>query len=314
MRAISGIIDVHSHAILPFGQQPPATPPDWSVEGTLALMDANGIQAVILSVPDAANYLVGQEARDVARRINETLAGIVSRYPKRFGAMATVPGRDIDAALGEMEYALDDLGMDGVGTSTSINDLFLGEDFFDPWFAEMDRRGVTLFIHPAMTIAPSPDLGLNPSIFEFMFNSTRMLANMVFSGAKERFSRIKMISTHAGGTLPFLRERVEILATHFPPGRGRKHLSQEQIRAGFASFYYDMTASTTASQLGGLLDLVPPSQLLFGFDIPYMPASTIAPTISDIANFARFSDEDLRVMARDNPFLLYPSLEARVGR
>jgi predicted TIM-barrel fold metal-dependent hydrolase len=313
MRAISGIIDVHSHAILPIGQQPPATPPDWSVEGTLALMDAHGIQAVILSVPDAANYLQGQEARDVSRRINETLAAIVSRYPQRFGAMATLPGRDIDAALREMEYALDDLGMDGVSTSTSINDLFLGEEFFDPWFMEMDRRAVTLFIHPAMTVAPYPDIGLNPSVLEFMFNSTRMLANMVFSGAKERFSRIRMISTHAGGTLPFLRERVEILATHFPLGRGRKSLSKEQIRAGFASFYYDLTGSTTASQLGGLLDLVPPSQLLFGFDIPYMPASTIAPAISDIGNFARFTDEDLRVMARDNAFLLYPSLEARMS-
>lgn len=313
MRAISGIIDVHSHAILPIGQQPPATPPAWSVESTLALMDSHGIQAVILSVPDAANYLVGQEARDVARRINETLAGIVSRHPKRFGAMATLPGRDLDAALDEMDYALGDLGMDGVSTSTSINDLFLGEEFFDPWFAEMDRRAVTLFIHPAMTIAPSPDIGLNPSVFEFMFNSTRMLANMVLSGAKERFSRIRMISTHAGGTLPFLRERVEILATHFPLGRGRKPLSKEQIRAGFASFYYDMTASTTTSQLDGLLDLVPPSQLLFGFDIPYMPQSTITPTISDIANFARFSDEDLRVMARDTPFSLYPSLQARVS-
>ena len=79
MRAISGIIDVHSHAILPIGQQPPATPPAWSVESTLALMDSHGIQAVILSVPDAANYLLGQEARDVARRINETLADIVAR-------------------------------------------------------------------------------------------------------------------------------------------------------------------------------------------------------------------------------------------
>lgn len=313
MRAIRGIIDVHSHAILPIGQQPPAAPPDWSVEGTLALMDSHGIQAVILSVPDAANYVVGQEGRDVARRINETLAGIVSRHPKRFGAMATLPGRDIDAALSEMEYALDELGLDGVGTSTSINDLFLGEEFFDPWFTEMDRRAVTLFIHPAMSVAPYPDMGLSPAVFEFMFNSTRMLANMVFSGAKERFSRIRMISTHAGGTLPFLRERVETLATHFPVGRGRKQLSKEQIRAGFASFYYDMTASTTASQLVGLLDLVPPSQLLFGFDIPYMPASSIAPMISDIGNFARFTDDDLRVMARDTPFLLYPTLEARIS-
>ena len=40
-----------------------------------------------------------------------------------------------------------------------------------------------------------------------MFDTTRMLGNMVVSGTKERFSNIRMISTHGGGTMPFLIQR-----------------------------------------------------------------------------------------------------------
>jgi len=35
-----------------------------------------------------------------------------------------------------------------------------------------------------------------------MFDTTRMIANMVATGAKKRFSNIKIISTHGGGHHP----------------------------------------------------------------------------------------------------------------
>jgi len=38
----------------------------------------------------------------------------VAKHPKRFGAIATLPGKMMDGSLSEMEYALDTLKMDGV--------------------------------------------------------------------------------------------------------------------------------------------------------------------------------------------------------
>ena len=104
-----------------------------------------------------------------------------------------------------------------------------------------------------------------------MFDTTRMLTNMVLSGNKKRFSDIKMISAHAGGTAPFLVSRIQILEAHFGPGRDRAPLSAGEIWESLASFYYDLTCSTSIAQLGALLELVPVSQLLMGFDIPFMP-------------------------------------------
>jgi hypothetical protein len=48
--------------------------PNWSVESAISYMDEHDISACVLSDPDSANHATGQEARDIARRVNETLA------------------------------------------------------------------------------------------------------------------------------------------------------------------------------------------------------------------------------------------------
>src|SRR6266478_1558257 len=299
MAGLAKLIDVHSHPILPYGQGAPVGPgqkqPDWSVESAISYMDEHDISACVLSDPDSANHATGQEARDIARRINETLADIVSRHPSRFGALAT-------------------LKMDGVCTSTSINDVYLGEPQFDQWFEELNRRGPTLFVHPTFTKAAQTSLnGLNPSVLEFMFDTTRMIANMVATGAKKRFSNIKIISTHGGGTIPFLVSRIQTLEHTFGVGPGRIELSPEEIREGIASFYYDLTAATSEAQLFAILKLVPVSQLLMGFDFPLMPKSSFAPAITDVGRYPAFSETDLRSISYANAFRLYPELAKRIG-
>src|SRR3979409_2526375 len=317
MAVLARIIDVHSHPILPYGQGAPVGPgqkqPDWSVESAISYMDEHDISACVLSDPDSANHARGQEARDIARPANETLAEIVSRGPSRFGAVATLPGQDADGAATEIVYALDILKMDGVSTSTSINDAYLGEQQFDPWFEELNRRGATLFVHPTFTKATQTLLiGLNPSVLEFMFDTTRMIANMVATGAKKRFSNIKIISTHGGGTIPYLLNRIQMLDHAFGVGTGRLEISPEEVREGIASFYYDLTAATSEAQLDAILKLVPVSQLLMGFDFPLMPKSSFAPVIADVGRYSAFSETDLRSISYANAFCLYPELAKRI--
>src|SRR6266436_8284609 len=317
MASLGKIIDVHSHPILPFGQGAPVGPgqkqPDWSVESALSYMEEHDISACVLSDPDSANHTTGQEARDIARRVNETLADSVSRHPSRFGAGATLPGQDPDGAMAEIAYALDTLKLDGVSTSTSVNDAYLGEPQFDPWFEELNRRGATLFVHPTFTKASLTLLnGLNPSVLEFMFDTTRMIANMVATGAKKRFSNIKIISTHGGGTIPYLVNRIQVLEHVFGVGTGRLELSPEEVREGIASFYYDLPRATSEAQLGAILKLVPVSQLVMGLDNPFMPKSSFAPAIADVGRYPAFSETDLRSISYANALRLYPALKARI--
>src|SRR6202171_3975098 len=203
--------------------------------------------------------------------------------------------------------------MDGASTSTSINDVYLGEPEFDPWFEELNRRSATLFVHPTITKAGETVLnGLNASVIEFMFETTRMITNMVVTGAKKRFSQIKIISTHGGGTVPFLVNRIQTLEHTFGVGPGRLELSSEEVREGIASFYYDLTATTSEAQLGAILKLVPVSQLLMGLDLPFMPKSTFAPAIADTGRYPAFNKADLQSLSYGNAGRLYPALKARI--
>ena len=47
--------------------------------------------------------------REMARRVNEYTADLVTKRPDRFGNFATVPLPDVDGALAEIQYAFDTL-------------------------------------------------------------------------------------------------------------------------------------------------------------------------------------------------------------
>jgi predicted TIM-barrel fold metal-dependent hydrolase len=325
-----GIIDVHSHALLPvwlnavssLTGQPrdklmiAGTPvPPWSVESHLAMMDANGIAACVLSWPGAAGFLKGKPARDLARAMNEEFANIIARHPKRFGAFAVVPTDDMEGCVEEMSYALDVLKLDGVATGTHVAGVYLGDARFDTWFEEMNRRKVTLFVHPM----PPPGIEhvgmtINPAILEFMFDSTRMATNMVLSGAKKRFADIKMICTHGGGTIPYLSSRISLLEPVFGAGPNRPVLTTQEVLQGLTSFYFDLTASTASTSLAAVHRFVPSSQMMLGFDFPMMPAATVPGVLGMFDSNQELTADDRQRIVQGTALGLFPEISRRIAQ
>jgi 6-methylsalicylate decarboxylase len=325
-----GIIDVHSHALLPVwlnavssmtGQQRDklmiaGTPvPPWSVDSHLAMMDANGIAACVLSWPGAAAFLKGKPARDLARAMNEEFANIIARHPKRFGAFAVVPTDDMEACVEEMSYALDVLKLDGVSTGTHVGGVYLGDARFDTWFEEMNRRKATLFVHPM----PPPGIEhvgmmINPAILEFMFDSTRMATNMVLSGAKKRFADIKIICTHGGGTIPYVSSRISLLEPLFGAGPNRPVLTAEEVLEGLSSFYFDLTASTATTSLASMRRFVPSSQLMLGFDYPMMTAETVPLVWNMFDSNQELTADDRRRIVQGTALGLFPEISSRIAQ
>src|SRR6202007_2468198 len=80
---------------------------------------------------------------------NEALAKFTSFAPGKFGFFATLPLPDIDGALRQMEYALDTLNADGIIFLSNQNGFYIGDPAFEPVYAEMHRRSVIVFVHPA---------------------------------------------------------------------------------------------------------------------------------------------------------------------
>lgn len=307
-------IDVHHHivpreyvaALAEIGIETPGRFPfpDWSTEAALELMDQNGIATAITSISAPGVYF-GDDAfaRGLARRCNEISARLVSDHPKRFGALAVLPLPDVDAALRELEYALDTLQLDGVALLTSVGNKYLGDLAFEPLVDEIDRRKAVVYTHP--NIPPGfevPELVLPAPLIEFVFDTTRAATNLVLSGTLERHPDLQLILSHAGGAIPYLAGRIA-LADDNPLVSG--NIPNGAV-ASLERFFYDTALSATRYALPSLKELVDPTRILFGTDYPFAPEGVMGKTISGLEEHGGFDASARMAIERDNAAGLFP--------
>ncbi len=302
---IAGIADLGSEDRFPYNNFSPPGTPVFTVENALEMMERENIVTQVLSLPDAMVVLRGQYARTWARRINEQMAEIVASHPGRFGAFAVIPHDDPDASLAEIAYALDVLKLDGVCTSTNIRGVYLGDPSFDPWMAELNRRGATLFVHPTR---PVTEYLPAPMYLELSFDSTRMVVNMIRTGAKRRFDALNMLVTHAGGTMPFVTHRF----TMMEPLIGRYGVTADDIVSGLSSFHYDLSSCLGHAVLNTTLAMAPPSRFVLGFDFPYLPAPVLGQELGRFFAYDALTEDERREIAFGNALrLLSPGVAER---
>ncbi|MDQ2586730.1 amidohydrolase family protein [Saccharothrix yanglingensis] len=287
-------IDVHHHAyhgrladaLAARGvtQMAPGVPvPRWEPADTLRVMAEHDLAAVVLSVlvPDAALLL--PDAADLVRRTNEWTAEVVRGNPDRFGLLATLPLPDPDAALAEVGYAFDVLGADGVVLPASLADgALLGDPGLDPLLAELDRRDAVVFVHPnpgyrcSCTGAPDFAAVVPPPLVDFVADTTRAVANLLFRGALRRFPRIRFVLAHGGGTIPFLVGRLELARTWVLPGQ------DGSVGEELGRLYYETAQSSTAAALACVDAVAEPGHVLFGTDFPFMTGPVVGRTRSEV--------------------------------
>ena len=215
-------IDVHHHVVPPqfADDSMPIKVPD--IETQLQSMDKWQIRTAITSLTPRVILKNMHRLREVARTCNEFQARMALEHPSRFGSFALIPLPDVDGALEEITYALDILHLDGVGLFSSVNDRYLGDPLFDPVFDELNRRKAVVFIHPTHCEAPTEtNLGAPPFVVEYVFDTTRAIVNLIFTGTLTRYPDIRVIVAHGGGAVPFLAQRISMLEGHRSAQRSR---------------------------------------------------------------------------------------------
>ena len=302
-------IDTHHHVFSPayvqelakVNQAPPIVR-NWSIAKTLDDMDKAGVVTSIASVTTPqVQFADGPNARRIAREGNEWAAKLAKDYPGRFGSFIMLPLQDIDGSLKEIEYGLDVLKADGVGLLTSYGDKWLGHPSFAPIMDELNRRRAILYTHPTAANCCrnilSPDI--QPTVVEFGTDTTRTIVDIVFSGTAARCPNINFIFSHAGGTLPFLTERL-LRAPIIDPTRVER--VPNGVLHELKRFYYDTAWSAHPGALASLMKLVNVSQVLFGSDYPYRTGEDHVKGIIDYG----FSQADLDAIGRGNAQRLMP--------
>ena len=266
--------------------------PQWDIESTLAFMDRQGIAITINSISAPGIYFGDIDfTRKLARKCNEISERVVSEYPHRFGAFAVLPLPDIEASIIELEYALDTLNLDGVVLLTNFGGIYLGDAYYDDLFYELNRRKAVVFVHPSIPPLDTLPVIIKPAILEFVFDTTRAIANLIHRGATKRFPDIRFMFSHGGGTVPFITWRITY---------GNKKIINQLKR-----FYYDTAVSATPYALSSLSSLVEPTQILYGSDYPFSPERVVTLMNDGLQNYD-FEREALTKVVQQNALTLFP--------
>ena len=253
--------------------------PEWSPAHSIAAMDRNGIEKAVTSI-SAPGLWFGDSAATVrlTRHCNDYAAELRQAHPGRFGLFASLPLPNVEASLAEIEYALDTLEADGIGLMTNCDGRYPGDAAFAPIFDELNRRKAIVYFHP--TAAPCSNClsEIPAATLDFPFDTTRAVTSLLFGGTLARCPDIRFIFSHAGGTVPFLADRIARLVVK-PDFKAKV---PNGVIPELQKLYYDTALSANARAFAALLSLVPPSQVLFGSDYPFAPETTMTQTVEGL--------------------------------
>jgi predicted TIM-barrel fold metal-dependent hydrolase len=271
--------------------------PEWTPQHSIEAMDRNGIEKAITSISAPGLWFGDIDAtRRLTRECNNYAAQIRLDHPGRFGVFASLPLPDVEGSLREIGYALDELKADGIGLLTNYDGRYPGDPEFAPVFDELNRRGAVVYFHP--TGAPCCHMhaiGVPAATLEFPFDTTKAVTNLLFSGTFARCRNVRFIFSHAGGTVPFLAERIARLEAR-PEFRASV---PNGVMFELKRLFFDTALSANQLAFSALLKLVAPEQVLFGSDYPFAPESTMVATIKGLSELGLTADV-LQAIERTN--------------
>lgn len=232
-------------------------------------MEALGISLSVLSHGMPGPELLGGDEADAwAARINDHLAEVVSKYPGKFTAWATLGWGSAERTIAEIDRCIDQLGFVGVYLFSNINQKTLDDPAFRPVFKHVARRGLTMNMHPT---APLNMNGIDqrPLVpgMAFMFDTSVATVRLVMSGMFEEEPDLKLIVPHTGGFVPYIRGRVERIINAWTPPEGWPPLPKP-ADAYFDKIYVD-TVAHSPEALAYCYQRYGPEKLLYGTDHPF---------------------------------------------
>jgi predicted TIM-barrel fold metal-dependent hydrolase len=255
------------HEVKPWAPHPDTDDPE-HIETRLREMDEAGVSLQVLS-PGAGRAPYGKDEATslaAARLGNDMTAALVSKYPDRFKAYATLPLPHIDASLAELKRCLDELGMVGLNLHISAQDRSVAEDEFLPIYAEMNRRKGLIFYHPCGNGICSPmitDWGLGGAMGTSLEDAA-IVAHLIDKKIPSQFPDITYVVPHLGGPIAMLLDRLN--NQYSMKARGLPEPPKDTARR----FYYDTVGHASHAALTCAVLAYGADHVLVGSDYPVL--------------------------------------------
>jgi aminocarboxymuconate-semialdehyde decarboxylase len=241
----------------------------WNPRCRLEFCDQHGVAMQVLStVPVMFSYSAKPEhGHDLARLLNDHIAGVVREHPTRFAGLGTLPMQAPELAVRELERCVGELGLRGVQIGSHVNGWNLDHPALFPVFEAAERLNAAVFVHPwDMLARDRMDKYWLGWLVGMPAETTLAICSLIFGGVLERLPRLRIAFAHGGGSFAGTFGRIEAgfrcrpdLVAAVNPRGPREYLG----RLYLDSLVHD------ADALRGLIRLVGADRVALGTDYPF---------------------------------------------
>lgn len=235
--------------------------------GRLKDMDRMGvdIQVVSMNLPTPAFWADGATGQNIARTCNELMADFVQKGGDRFVGIGAVALQDVNRAVRELDYLVNNLGLKGVAIPSNIRTLDIGIAKFRKFWTKAEELGVPVIIHPR---GFTHDDRIKKF---FLWNSIGQpleealaMASLIHEGVIEDFPKLNIVMSHGGGYLPYYSGRGDKAYESRP--ETRNNISRKPSDY-FRRFHYD-TVIFDRDMLPLLIKKAGDRRIMMGTDYP----------------------------------------------
>jgi predicted TIM-barrel fold metal-dependent hydrolase len=270
----------------------------YDLDEHIRMMDLAGIDAAWLT------SAAGMSADlDRSRLCNDTAARAERDYPGRFiGAAHANPLGGADA-MKELRRCRDDLGFHGVVITSEQDGLYLDAPGFAPFWAEAERLGLFVFVHPALRLNYSQQFDAYDTARSVGREFSLIMATirLINSGVFDRHPDLVVHMAHLGGGIASMLGRIrsyqdkEFWGTAGNPRHGLKPAKD------FDHYFAHNLVFDTAGFCGAIgavkaaLVEIPAARIVFATDYPQEIRGREA-----VRDFVR----DIRALGKDGEAIL----------